>query len=203
MRCLILTLLLLPGVVSAQTISSVADTLNHGDSITIVGSGFGSKATAAPMLWDTFDAAGGVDGDVLYQVDSNWHQYSSYGGSTYENTESHSDSLSAANTTGGLVTSYYDIATHTDTLYVTHWWKAANVDIGTGTDYGIVKLCRLNSSVDAGGGGRYNGLGSHSVGGQNPFPGDGSQVLYNTPTTYRIGWSDGVWNAWVRMEYLT
>jgi hypothetical protein len=42
--------------VAAPVVTAVSGTLNHGASITITGSGFGTKTTAAPLLWD--DATG-------------------------------------------------------------------------------------------------------------------------------------------------
>ena len=41
---------------AAPEITQVAGTLQHGESITISGSGFGEKATAAPIRWDTFES---------------------------------------------------------------------------------------------------------------------------------------------------
>jgi hypothetical protein len=38
-------------------ISSVSGTISSGQSLTIAGSGFGSKTTAAPVLWDDFQSA--------------------------------------------------------------------------------------------------------------------------------------------------
>jgi len=37
--------------------------LTHGQPYVIMGSGFGTKATAAPVIWDSFD--GGSDGDII------------------------------------------------------------------------------------------------------------------------------------------
>ncbi len=56
MRRLTLIIIIMSLVAStawaAPSISSVSGTISHGNSITISGSGFGSKATAAPAVWD-------------------------------------------------------------------------------------------------------------------------------------------------------
>ena len=40
---------------SQPSINSVTGTLNHGQSVIISGSSFGTKTHAAPSLWDTVD----------------------------------------------------------------------------------------------------------------------------------------------------
>jgi len=47
---------------AAPSVSGVSGTLNHGNSITITGMGFGTKTTAAPLLWD--DGSGVNVGDA-------------------------------------------------------------------------------------------------------------------------------------------
>ncbi|QQS20917.1 MAG: hypothetical protein IPL87_05260 [Candidatus Moraniibacteriota bacterium] len=50
------------GTLAAPSISSVSGTVSSGNTITVSGSGFNTKAHAGPMLWDTFDTVsnGGV-----------------------------------------------------------------------------------------------------------------------------------------------
>ena len=43
--------------IAAPSISSTSGTLDFGETVVISGSDFGSKATAAPQLWDNFDAS--------------------------------------------------------------------------------------------------------------------------------------------------
>ena len=52
---------------SAPVVQQVGGVLNHKDTITISGSGFGSKATAAPVVWD--DATGS---DISNSWDGAW-----------------------------------------------------------------------------------------------------------------------------------
>lgn len=49
-------LLLFSGSVAAQSISGVSGTLNHGASITVSGSSFGTRPTQSPIRWDNFEA---------------------------------------------------------------------------------------------------------------------------------------------------
>lgn len=46
---------------AAPSVSSTSGTFSHGNSVTISGSSFGSKSTAAPVKYDDFD--GGVAGN--------------------------------------------------------------------------------------------------------------------------------------------
>lgn len=52
-----------PLVLAAPSVSGTSGTVSNGATITISGSGFGSKSTAAPMLWDDFEA--GSAGNVI------------------------------------------------------------------------------------------------------------------------------------------
>jgi hypothetical protein len=62
---------------AAPSISGVSGTISHGQSITISGSGFGSKSTAAPAVWDNCSGTDVLDKwDVNYNADSG----SSYAG---------------------------------------------------------------------------------------------------------------------------
>ena len=45
-----------PAAVFAQTINSVSGQLSNGTSVTIQGSNFGSKSTAAPTIWDNVES---------------------------------------------------------------------------------------------------------------------------------------------------
>lgn len=61
-------LLALPAVVEAQpSISTTSGTWNHGATVTVSGSGFGSKSNAPPVVWD--DASGG---NILDKRDGAW-----------------------------------------------------------------------------------------------------------------------------------
>src|SRR4051794_17916707 len=51
------------GASSAPSIGAVAGVLQHGASVTISGTGFGTKTPAAPLKYDDFDR--GINGTVL------------------------------------------------------------------------------------------------------------------------------------------
>lgn len=53
---LVLALMIAASSVGGQTITGMSGTLDHGETVTISGSGFGSKSPAAPYLWDNFDS---------------------------------------------------------------------------------------------------------------------------------------------------
>jgi len=55
----------------APSVSSVSGTISHGESITISGSGFGSKSTAAPYKYDDFE-----DGSLGERVGNGWYTWS-------------------------------------------------------------------------------------------------------------------------------
>lgn len=58
MPILLMIFLLISGIAeSAPSVSGVSGTVSHGGSITVSGSGFGTKSTAAPLIWDTGTAA--------------------------------------------------------------------------------------------------------------------------------------------------
>lgn len=79
-RNLILTIALIAlcgSVHAAPSISGVSGTISHGQSITISGSGFGSKSTAAPVVWDD---CSGTDVYAKWDVNYNSESGSSYAG---------------------------------------------------------------------------------------------------------------------------
>jgi hypothetical protein len=54
-----------PLALAGPTVGAVSGTLSAGQTVTIAGSGFGSKPTAAPVLWDNFEngtVGGGLQG---------------------------------------------------------------------------------------------------------------------------------------------
>jgi len=69
---------------AAPSISSVSGTVSHGGSITISGSAFGSKSTAAPAFWDTIDNQSAYSGlsdgdDIPTSSGYPWGENSTYG----------------------------------------------------------------------------------------------------------------------------
>jgi len=58
-----ISMLMMTFVVADPSVSSISGTIEHGQTITISGSGFGSKNPAAPLWWD--DMEGAQDGVVV------------------------------------------------------------------------------------------------------------------------------------------
>lgn len=69
-------------------ISGVSGTIGHGSTITIAGSGFGTKSTAEPIKWDDFE--NGASGASL--TEGGWTDYSETAGPVYSTEQSYSGS---------------------------------------------------------------------------------------------------------------
>jgi len=144
---------------AAPTINSVSGNINHKQIITIVGSGYGVKSPAAPLLWDTFEQ--GTNGGAL-SADPHWVKYNGPGSTTggyFNNTESYSGTLSAYNRTTGPSASnpvnlHFNTSNFffkpTDKIYYSYMSKY----IVTGDSYGVLKNGRSNASPNT-----YNGPG--------------------------------------------
>src|SRR3989339_75388 len=86
----------LAGNAKAQSITSASGTFNSGSTITISGSGFGSKAQAAPLVWDTFE--NGSVGSAIQNVNATIGRWDSGAGSDnvfYGNTNAYAGTKSA------------------------------------------------------------------------------------------------------------
>lgn len=138
--------LCLPALAFAEpSISDVSGTISEDETITISGSAFGTKSTAAPVKWDDFED--GADETALKDTDSSWSAYSG-DGALYTDTDSHSGSLSVYNDASGggsdFATNQISIST-TEKLFVSFWLK-----VETDGDWGscVYKLVRLGSDND-------------------------------------------------------
>ena len=180
----------LPGFLFAQTITGVSGFISGGSTITISGSSFGSKDTAAPILWDTFEY--GSDGDSLSSFD-NWTAYATTGGyisttSPYSGTRAaynrHTAGGASNPVSQGFNTSYFSF-TETDTIYYTYMSRY----VVTGDTYGIYKNGRSNSSPN-----HYNGPGEVTLS-------DNYAIYNNGAESITIGWVSGIEsNEWRRHE---
>ena len=59
---------------AAPSVSSVSGTLTSGTTLTVAGSGFGTKPTAAPWVWDNFES-----GSVGTELAAPWEHYTGHG----------------------------------------------------------------------------------------------------------------------------
>lgn len=147
---------------AAPQISSVTGTIAHGQVVTIVGSGFGTKTPAAPIGWEDFEVGSSHLGSAVNEIDAQWTEY--YDSPCYTSTWAHSGSISVSkcqNTEFAMM--YIDGVTPSQEIYVSYWAKTIGIHIGVA---GSLKFHRINASVDAGGdaNGVYNGAGCQSTG---------------------------------------
>jgi hypothetical protein len=201
---LLLTFLLLPSIAfAAPSISNVSGTVEEGESITITGSSFGTKSTAAPLLWDDFES--GSDGAAL-TTDDNWVKNPSADGNggEYDNARSYSGSLSAHNqvtSSSGAFNTCNSFFTASDEVYHSYLirWEE------NGADSAIMKYNRINASPH-----RYTGPGTFAFSSGDPSTGGSGAYWYaeagGTPLyifqIYRtIG--DDTWHRIEMYDYLS
>lgn len=85
-----------PVALAAPSVSGVSGTLSSGQTITISGSGFGTKPQAAPLVWDDFES--GTAGKLVAGSAANVGKWDSGGGSesvTYTTAKAYAGSKAA------------------------------------------------------------------------------------------------------------
>jgi len=114
---------------SGPAISSTSGTWSDGNSVTISGSGFGTKSTAAPAIWDDFD--GGTNGNSIAGqspvVGPSWDTYTSHGTNPrYSNTGNRTNST-LCSLHDFVVSSQYNCSLEyisvESQVFFTFWWK--------------------------------------------------------------------------------
>lgn len=165
--------LLLASIASGQTITAVSDTVGHGRSITISGSGFGTKSPAAPIKWDTFDDAGAVDGDRLATEQPEWIDPGNPDGGYYTSDYAYSGELSVQNehllpwTSHENFKTNYFVTGEQDTIFYSYYFRYVG---GYTSSYAMnIKLGRINWL--AGAGNWYNGHGATTANNVSPLLG--------------------------------
>lgn len=194
MKRLLLLLLLLPSVaVSAPAVTSLSGGVTTGQSVTITGTGFGTKSTAAPVKYDDFED-GAVGNDLIAESSGGWETptgdvlYSTTKvrltgtKSAYQNfTNTYSRYIRATPTTFGT----------TDSLYFSGWFNFTT----SGAPSRNVKILNFGSAA-----GWQSRL--------DVYPNTGSGHLYasvgcSTSSSYTQDWSvtsakvlkdDGLWH---------
>lgn len=126
-------LLLFPSLAySAPTVSSVTGTISDGSSVTIAGTGFGTKSQASPLLWDDFET--GTTNTLLNASPrvGNWHPNNPAGscpgtGSCYVTSASHSGAKSSqtieATPTGAQYQFQVDSLPDNTYYYQSFWFR--------------------------------------------------------------------------------
>lgn len=174
---------------SAPSITSPPSSIANGSSITIVGSSFGVKSPAAPILFETFDS--GANGQVI----GGWHGWIAYNeteGGYLSNSSPYSGTLSAYNRiTGPSATnpiswevSEFNTSNFffnpTDEIYYSYVAKI----VSTGDAAGVDKWGRINCAPNT-----YNGPGDTNI--QNGY------VSFNTGTSTEPGDDDYGQSPWL------
>lgn len=140
----------------AVSISGTSGTWSHGEAVTISGSGFTTKATAAPVLWDTIDNQSAYsalsDGDIIPTGVGNPWPLNSNGDDavTFENGDTMRHALSSEMyKVTATKRGYMDGLewTATDHIYVS-WWFKTNVNYMSVGDLTLhsCKFLRLSKS---------------------------------------------------------
>jgi len=135
----------------ALTINSVSGTISNGSSITISGSGFGTKTTPAPWVWDNFE-----DGTNANLVGTSpkgiWQEYYSVGTTypKYSTTAAYAGSLGAKKTTAQAeeFVSYGASGLNSDEMYYSIMFKWTEDVINDSGAEPVMKLTRLNTQGD-------------------------------------------------------
>jgi hypothetical protein len=87
---------------SAPVVTSASGTFTNNGSVTLTGSGFGTKSTAAPLVWDNFEA--GATGTKILTANATigkWDTGSGYDVGVYSTEQAHAGSKSAKLSTAG------------------------------------------------------------------------------------------------------
>lgn len=169
-------------------------------SITVTGSGFGTKSHAAPILWENFE--GGTHGANL-PTTGRWIAMGSSDGGKFSNASPYSGSLAAYNQVAGTSavgpnlgefnTSYYSFS-GTEELYYSYRWKyVVNDPPNLASMRCVIKPGRIGST-----GTYYTGTGNMLMGGW-PVDSGGASIAYHNGVEYiDMGWTNrrptsGVW----------
>lgn len=149
---MILSIIFTNVTIAAPLVNSISGTIDHGQSVIAYGSGFGSKAQASPVLWDTVDNqstyASVSNGDTIPTGGSNPWGENTYSATKYRTTIADQRGQSTAcyyasnSTKNHLGMKNITGATY---LYVS-WWFKTNTSI-SGTSHSS-KVIRVNDSDD-------------------------------------------------------
>ncbi|MBK7769810.1 MAG: hypothetical protein IPI48_04535 [bacterium] len=133
--------------VSAQSISSVTGTLQHNAQVTVVGSGFGTKTQAGPVVWDNMESGSfsplwsstGSPGTLNVNSDNQRHDNSHYNGMANFVGNQY---VEHASFTGG---------SNSPRWYCQYWFKlGTDWNWGTATNGGLALTWPMSSSSGCG-----------------------------------------------------
>jgi hypothetical protein len=140
---------------AAVSVTGVTGTLTHGSSVTISGSGFGTKTTAAPVSWETWETGG----SNLTAVDNihGWLGYHENGTtpsvpyiSHFSSVDNHSTGGSMCcrllhnQPPGNMMQTFWRNDINSDEMYITFWYKLIIGGLDTQMP---IKFIRANTST--------------------------------------------------------
>ncbi len=133
---------------ASSIINSIGGIISQGETVTIAGSGLGTKAQAAPWVWDDFE--NGTEGALLDTSPSvPWSPYTGGGGSfpTYAAEGAYAGSFGAAKTAAWEATwlNYGVTGLDSEVMYLS-WYFKWTVDDGALSGGLIMKNTRANST---------------------------------------------------------
>lgn len=188
-------------------LTSDATGIPPSSTITVVGSGFGTKPYSTPVTWETF--GGGANGQLVSAYNSDWVPYSGDGGIITTQNQRFTGHKSAYNdparnpnlsSHSQFWTNYKTTtARKSRTRLISYWVR---VNHRAGVEDGQIKFARVGSSPASGGGGVYSGAGVHLI--NAPTTTSWAMGWYSLTPDARNKYLDEAWyptNRWVRMEY--
>ena len=135
-------------VYAAPAVSSISGTVTHGATVTIAGSGFGTKTPVAPNLWDTVSNQYSLSNGSVIPVGGShpWQEngYFTTNGTVFDSTagdQRNSKSAACYKLTGNDPTLRGHPVPGATELYISFWYKSS-VDIQSGNQSS--KIMRLN-----------------------------------------------------------
>lgn len=181
------------------TWNSKYPTGNKPPRIVVNGSGFGTKSSSSPAIFENF--SGATDGQLLSAYDPTWVTYNGSGAIITDDNPRYSGHKSAFNdfSRGEFWTNYKGYP-QTRSVYLSYW---ARINGFRETyDRGVIKHGRVNSSVAAGGGGIYNGEGNQTFGGVTYGTGGYPAWSGSENANNNLGEFSGLpIDQWFRIEY--
>jgi len=125
---------------AAPAISSVSGIMGHSQSVTITGSGFGTKSSAAPFLWDTVDnisVYSGVSNGQTIPTGGSYPWPGNYNDAlkmetadTMRHANSSKMYKSVNNLKGAFLEKNLPTNPSTGLIYVSWWWKPYTSPVG-------------------------------------------------------------------------
>ncbi len=135
---------------AAPSVSQASGTFSNGNSVTISGSGFGTKSTASPLVFDNFEA--GSSGSKVLTANAvvgKWHNGAGYDVPTYSTEQAQAGSKSAKLSTAGGA---YNLSLNQNGSYPVvymDWWVRVQQMSGVSRNWKPWRLYGGNDTLQA------------------------------------------------------